>query len=64
MAKLSGAAFDTAYMRDMMADHNKDVAAFEHASRTATNADLKAWAGKTLPTLQGIRRWRVTSTRR
>ena len=52
LAKLSGAAFDRAYMTAMVADHNKDVAEFKHASTTAKNADLKAWAAKTLPTLE------------
>jgi putative membrane protein len=52
LAKLSGAAFDKAYMHQMVMDHQKDVAAFKHASQTAKNADLKAWAGETLPTLQ------------
>jgi putative membrane protein len=52
MGKLSGAAFDRAYVREMVADHNKDVAAFKHASTTAADADLKAWAAKTLPTLE------------
>jgi putative membrane protein len=52
LAKLSGAAFDRAYMAAMVADHNKDVADFKHASTTAKNADLKAWAAKTLPTLE------------
>jgi len=52
LSKLSGAAFDKAYMADMVKDHDKDVAAFKHASTSATDADLKAWAGKTLPTLQ------------
>lgn len=52
LAKLSGAAFDRAYMTDMVADHNKDVAAFRHASKMAGDADLKAWAAKTLPTLE------------
>jgi putative membrane protein len=33
-------------------DHDKDVAAFKHASTSAADADLKAWAAKTLPTLQ------------
>ena len=52
LAKLSGAAFDHAYMTAMVADHNKDVAEFKKASTTAKNADLKAWAAKTLPTLE------------
>ena len=52
LSKLSGDAFDKAYMADMVADHNKDVAAFARVSKTAKDADLKAWAGKALPTLQ------------
>lgn len=52
LAKLSGAAFDRAYMQEMVKDHDKDVAAFKRASGTANDADLKAWAGKTLPTLE------------
>jgi putative membrane protein len=52
LAKLSGDAFDKAYMRDMVSDHKADVAKFRSESKTAKNADLKAWAGKTLPTLE------------
>ena len=49
---LSGAEFDKAYMQHMVADHEKDTAAFDKASTSASDADVKAWAGKTLPTLQ------------
>jgi len=52
LAKMSGDAFDKAYASHMVADHAKAVASFQHASKTASNADLKAWATKTLPTLQ------------
>lgn len=52
LEKLQGAEFDKAYMQDMLQDHKKDVAAFEKASKSAQDADLKAWAGKTLPTLR------------
>jgi putative membrane protein len=52
LAKLSGAAFDKAYMHEMVLDHQQDVAAFKKESTSGTDADLKAWAGKTLPTLQ------------
>jgi len=52
LSKLSTAEFDRAYMQDMVKDHDKDVAAFKHASMTAADADLKAWAAKTLPTLE------------
>jgi putative membrane protein len=56
LSKLSGDAFDKAYMTEMVADHNKDVAAFMRASKTAKDPDLKAWAEKTLPTLQDHQR--------
>lgn len=49
---LSGAEFDKAYMDHMVSDHEKDVAAFEKAAISATDTDLKAWAGRTLPTLK------------
>src|SRR6185437_11610509 len=52
LSKLSGTAFDRAYMADMVADHNADVAEFMHASKMAKDPDVKAWAAKTLPTLQ------------
>ena len=52
LSKLSGAAFDKAYMADMVADHNADVAEFARVSKRAKDADVKAFAAKTLPTLQ------------
>jgi len=52
LSKLSGAAFDKAYMKEMVADHQKDVAEFQKASTHCADADLKTWAGTTLPTLQ------------
>ena len=52
LSKLNGAAFDKAYMKDMVSDHKQDVAKFKKESTSGKNADLKAWAGKTLPTLQ------------
>jgi len=52
LSKLNGDAFDKAYMKDMVADHKEDVAKFRKESTSGKNADLKAWAGKTLPTLE------------
>jgi putative membrane protein len=52
LSKLSGAEFDRAYMKHMVADHRKDVAEFRKESTSGKNADLKAWAGKTVPTLE------------
>jgi putative membrane protein len=52
LEKLSGAAFDRAYMNAMLADHKKDVAAFMRESKSGNDPDVKAFAAKTLPTLQ------------
>ena len=49
---LGGAEFDKAYMQHMVEDHVEDVAKFEQASTTATDADVKAFAAKTLPVLK------------
>jgi putative membrane protein len=52
LAKLSGAAFDRAYMAHMVTDHRKDVGEFRKESTAGKDSDVKAWAAKTLPTLE------------
>lgn len=52
LSAMSGAEFDRAYSKMMLSDHQKDVSAFEKQSTKGADADLKAFAGKTLPTLQ------------
>jgi len=52
MQKLSGAQFDRAYMDDMVADHKEDVADFKKQASSGKDGDLKAFASKTLPTLE------------
>jgi putative membrane protein len=52
LAKLSGAEFDKEYMSDMVKDHEDDVAEFQTQSKDGNTAEIKAFAGKTLPTLQ------------
>jgi putative membrane protein len=52
MSGLSGAAFDRAYAKEMVKDHNKAVALFQSAAQRGADTDLKAFAQKTLPTLQ------------
>jgi putative membrane protein len=47
-----GAAFDRAYVQQMLKHHQKDVAEFEKASQSVTNADIKKFATGTLPTLR------------
>ena len=51
--KLSGDQFDKAYMQHMVKDHKKDVAEFKKEADSGKDSDVKAWAGKTLPTLEG-----------
>ncbi|MDQ3173318.1 MAG: DUF4142 domain-containing protein [Acidobacteriota bacterium] len=52
LSKLKGADFDHEYVTAMVADHEKDVAAFENAVKAGVDADVKAFAAKTLPTLK------------
>jgi len=49
---LSGAEFDKEYMDDMVKDHEEDVADFKTQSQDGNTAEIKAFAGKALPTLQ------------
>jgi putative membrane protein len=52
MSALSGASFDRAYAKEMVKDHNKDVALFQREASRGTDTDLKGFAQTTLPTLQ------------
>jgi putative membrane protein len=52
MQDKSGADFDKAYMADMVADHKKDVSEFKKQAKAANDPELKAFAEKTLPTLE------------
>jgi putative membrane protein len=51
-AKLSAADFDRKYMGDMVSDHKDDVKKFQKQADKGKDADLKKWAGQTLPTLK------------
>jgi putative membrane protein len=52
LQKKSGADFDKGYVDAMVKDHDKDVTLFEKASTDAKDAELKAFATKTLPVLK------------
>jgi putative membrane protein len=52
LSQLKGAEFDRAYIKDMIEDHRQDIALFESMSKTGKDADLRAFAMKTLPTLR------------
>lgn len=53
LAKLQGTKLDSEYTEDMVDDHEEDVKAFDRASRELEDPELRAWAAKTLPTLEG-----------
>jgi putative membrane protein len=52
LSKLSGAAFDRAYARDMVKDHEEDVADFNKEASGGQKPAIKDFASRTLPTLQ------------
>lgn len=52
LAKLSGAEFDHAYMKEMVDDHQKDVKEFRDMARSAKDAEVKAFASANLPVLE------------
>jgi len=52
LSKLSGAAFDRAYMQAMVKDHREDVNEFRTESKSGADPEVKQWAAKTLPTLE------------
>ena len=49
----SGAAFDRSFKAQMIADHKTTIALFERESKSGSDPELKAFATKTLPDLQG-----------
>ena len=52
LSKKSGADFDRAYIKEMVKDHKEDIKAFDKQAKKGKDPDLKAFASKTLPTLQ------------
>jgi putative membrane protein len=52
LAKYSGPEFDREYMQAMLKDHEDDVDMFRKYSLDGSDPELKAWALKTLPTLE------------
>ena len=52
LEKLSGQAFDRAYMKDMVMDHKKDVSEFQNEAKNGKDPDVKNFASQTAPTLE------------
>ena len=53
LATLHGAEFDQAYMAGQLADHEEAVRLFTTQAKQGKDAELKAFAAKILPALQG-----------
>jgi putative membrane protein len=52
LARLQGAEFDREYMKGQVKDHKEAVDLFQAEADQGRDADLKAWASRTLPTLK------------
>ena len=52
LSKKTGKDLDKAYVDDMVDDHKNDVKKFTDATKNVKDADLNAFATKTLPVLQ------------
>lgn len=52
LQKATGADFDKAYAHHMVKDHETDVKEFQDAAKNLDDSELRAFAQKTLPTLE------------
>ena len=52
LSKMKGEAFDKAYMSQMVTAHQQMVALYTKESTGGKDTEAKAWAAKTLPTVQ------------
>ena len=50
---LNGGAFDSEYAKEQVVSHQAAVGAFKIAAKTAQNSELKSFAQKYLPVIQG-----------
>ncbi len=53
LSKLSGDAFDRAYVKDMVMDHQEDVKEFQKEANSGKDDQIKGFASRTLPVIQG-----------
>lgn len=52
LSKLSGEAFDKAFVKDAVKDHQKDIREFKNEEENGTHVNIKNFAAETAPTLQ------------
>jgi putative membrane protein len=53
MTKLGGAQLDKKYAKELVDDHEKDVKEFRDAGKNVSDPDLRQWAQKEIPILEG-----------
>lgn len=51
LSRLSGAAFDRAYARDQVTDHQHDISVYKNEAQNGQNPQIKQYAQNTLPVL-------------
>jgi putative membrane protein len=51
LSGLSGPAFDRAYVKTMVSDHEEDIKEFQKESDSGGRPELKSFASQTLPVL-------------
>ena len=52
VAKLSGPAFDKAYLEMEIKDHTKDLSVFQKETKDGKDPDVKAWAAKSVSAIE------------
>ncbi len=52
LSKKQGLEFDKAYTKCMVKDHKSDIKKFKKEEKNGSDPELKAWASKTIPTLE------------
>jgi putative membrane protein len=52
LEKLNGQAFDKAFVKQIVQDHQKDIKYFQKEQNSLQDAQLKSFAQQTLPVLQ------------
>jgi len=52
LSKLSGEAFDKAFIKDAVKDHQKDIREFKNEAQNGTHPNIKNFASEAVPVLQ------------
>ncbi|MFL6448834.1 MAG: DUF4142 domain-containing protein [Bryobacteraceae bacterium] len=53
LSQLSGAQFDSAYIKGMLMDHQEDIKDFKKEAQSGADEKIKSFASQTLPVIEG-----------